>query len=201
MKEALGIYGCKYIFNLGSGRPVVLLHGYSFTYRVWHEIGLLDRLVSEDISFIAPDMPYGRENSCKNKISSSDENINILRRIIQENFGDEIPVLVGASLGGYICLRYGMRYDVYGMVLIAPVWSTRGDIIDVYREKSIPILLIYGDRDSIVGMDEMTRFKDEVSSTELKIYRGAKHPAYLDYPNDFIEDIINFYRVRLGLRY
>ncbi len=201
MIESSATYGCKYVFSDGTGRPIILLHGYSFTYQVWMEIGLLDALKREDIPFLALDMPYGRSNSCKEKISSTEENIKYVRRMLLDKFGEEVPVLIGASLGGYNALRYGMQYEVLGLILIAPVWSTRGDILEVYKEKNIPILLIYGDKDTIVDLEEMEKFRDEVPNVELKIYPDAGHPAYLDRPQEFIGDVLEFYSKRLGLRF
>ncbi len=201
MIESSAIYGCKYVFSEGTGRPIILLHGYSFTYQVWIDIGLLDELKKEDIPFLALDMPYGRVSSCREKISSTEENIKYVRRMLLDKFGEEVPVLIGASLGGYNALRYGMQYDVMGLILIAPVWSTREDILEVYREKNVPILLIYGDKDTIVDLEEMERFRDEVPNVELKIYSNAKHPAYLDKPQEFVKDVLEFYKERLGLKF
>jgi len=201
MIESSALFGCKYVYSEGRGRPIILLHGYSFTYQVWMDIGLLDKLKEEGIPFLALDMPYGRVSSCKEKFSSTEENIKYVRRMLLDKFNEDVPVLIGASLGGYNALRYGMQYDVLGLILIAPVWSTREDILEVYREKNIPILLIYGNKDTIVGLEEMEKFRDEVPNVELKIYEGAKHPAYLDRPNEFINDVLGFYKKRLGLHF
>ncbi len=194
MSEYRGLYECRYLYNGGRGRPLVLLHGYSFTIDVWRKVGLIDRLIEESIPFLALDMPYGRVSSCRDKFSSSDANTDYVRRMLQDKFYEEVPIILGASLGGYNALRYGMKYDVLGLILIAPVWSTREDIIETYVEKGTPILLIYGDRDEIVSLDEMKEFVDKVPSAKLKIYENARHPAYLDKPDEFISDVLNFYR-------
>ena len=199
MSEFKGLYECRYIFNEAPGRPLILLHGYSFTIDVWRKIGLIDKLVEENIPFLALDMPYGRVSSCREKESSSDVNVDYVRRMLMDKFYEEIPIILGASLGGYNALRYGMKYDVMGLILIGPVWSTREDIIETYVEKKVPILLIYGDKDNIVSLDEMEEFRDKVGTVKLIIYEGASHPAYLDYPERFTKDVISFYREVSGI--
>ncbi len=184
--------GCRFKLLRIDGRPLVLLHGYSFTIDVWDEIGLLERLEKEEIPYLAVDMPYGMRSSCRVKARSHEENLNFLRNLYRQKFGERVPIILGASLGGYMALLYGMSYPVAGLILVAPVWSTRGDILGYYSEKDIPILLIYGEKDDIVAIDEMWEFKEMVPSAELKVYEGARHPAYLDKPEQFIEDVIEF---------
>jgi len=184
--------GCRYKLYRVDGRPLVLLHGYSFTLEVWDNIGLTGRLEEEGIPYLSVDMPYGARTSCRVKARAHEENLNFLRGLYRQKFGDRIPIVLGASLGGYMALLYGMTYPVSGLILVAPVWSTRGDILGYYAERGIPILLIYGEKDDIVTIDEMWEFKEMVSSSELKVYEGARHPAYLDKPKEFIEDVIQF---------
>jgi len=151
--------GCRYVILRIDGRPLVLLHGYSFT---------------------------------RTKSRAREDNINFLRGLYRQKFGDRVPIVLGASLGGYMALLYGMMYPVAGLILVAPVWSTRGDILGYYSEREIPILLIYGEKDDIVSIDEMWEFKEMVPTTELKVYEDARHPAYLDKPERFIEDVVEF---------
>ncbi len=91
-----------------------------------------------------------------------------------------------------MALLYGMMYPVAGLILVAPVWSTRGDILGYYSEREIPILLIYGEKDDIVSIDEMWEFKEMVPTAELRVYEDARHPAYLDKPERFNEDVVEF---------
>ncbi len=184
--------GCRYVILRIDGRPLVLLHGYSFTHEVWEEIGLLKRLAEEEIPYLAPDMPYGAKTSCRTKSRAREDNINFLRGLYRQKFGDRVPIVLGASLGGYMALLYGMMYPVAGLILVAPVWSTRGDILGYYSEREIPILLIYGEKDDIVSIDEMWEFKEMVPTAELRVYEDARHPAYLDKPERFNEDVVEF---------
>jgi pimeloyl-ACP methyl ester carboxylesterase len=63
----------------------------------------------------------------------------------------------------------------------------------VLQDKDIPVLVIYGTRDEIVSLDELKVFVEGFKNGELKIYEDARHPAYLDYPDQFRNDVYQFY--------
>ena len=196
IEESLNLlhYRCRAIYNVKPGYPIVFLHGYMFTSDVWRDIGLLDRLEEEDIPFIAIDMPYGRRSVCSPKTSDPDTNVRIVYEAVHGVFGSIKPLLVGASLGGYIALKYSTLHPVLGLALIAPVHSLEDELLKHYRSFDKPVLLIYGSRDEIVSREEIDRLHSLLKNSRLKIYQEAKHPAYLDQPQRFIEDIIEFYR-------
>ena len=186
-------WGCKYItYKASTHNPLILLHGYSFKSTIWREVGLLDELEKRRLSYIAIDMPYGKISECDTKSRDLEYNINIIREILEKEFGRADPIILGASLGGFIGLQYGVRYTVLGLILIAPVWTNIPQIMKHYSENTIPILLIYGDKDEIVTLEEMERFQRETKNTELVIYRDAPHPAYIKYPARFSREVAEY---------
>lgn len=187
------INGCKYIIFKGlTKNPLVLLHGYSFKSRIWREVGLLYLLEERNLSYVAIDMPYGKISECKYRNREVDFNINLVKKLLEIEFSNEPPVILGASLGGFIALQYGIKHNILGLILIAPVWSNRQEIIRHYSENNIPILLIYGDKDTIVSLEEMEKFREETRNTNLVIYRNAPHPAYLKYPDKFSREVAKY---------
>ncbi len=185
--------GCSGILNKqGDKGPLILLHGYSFTSDIWREIGLLKKLREKSIKFLALDMPYGKISNCKMKSRDTSKNIEYLHETIQREFKESPPIILGASLGGYIALKYGIKYPIKALILVAPVWSNRPEIIDHYSKQKIPILLLYGDEDHIVPKIEMERFKAKTPKTKLIIYEEAPHPLYLKHPSKFAKDITEF---------
>ena len=50
------------------------------------------------------------------KHSDPQANVAFAAEAIQSIFGSEVPVLVGASLGGYIALNYAAAHPVKGLV-------------------------------------------------------------------------------------
>lgn len=172
--------------------PVVLLHGFSFTSDVWSEIGLLQALCKNGIPFVAPDMPYGMNVKRSFKSRDPGKNVEALADALRALGLSEVYI-VGASLGGYIALRYAVAKDsVRGLTLIAPVNSLEESIIAYFKGNPVPVQVIYGSNDTIVSRSEMEEFTRLVSG-ELIVYEDAPHPAYLKYPGRFIADVVKHY--------
>ncbi len=178
---------CRMISGKGSGTPIVLLHGYMFTCDVWNEIGLLSPLEQQEIPFFALDMPYGAKSQCSSR--SRDPELNV--EIVEQVAGEE-PLIVGASLGGYIALKYSVKNPVKGLLLIAPTGGLEEGLMKSYRQVEIPKIIIYGEKDEVVSLEEMRELSKALGA-ELKIYEEARHPAYLDYPEKFTQDVQDFY--------
>ena len=53
------------------------------------------------------------------------------------------------------------------------------------------VRIIYGKRDLVVSLEEMRRLADATGG-ELIIYEKATHPAYLDEPDRFKKDLLEF---------
>ena len=174
--------------------PVVFLHGYSFTIEVWKKIGVFQYLRENKIPFLAIDMPYGKRSVGSPKTRKPEFNIGILKEAIESIFGTEVPVLVGASLGGHISLRYSANYSVKGMLLIAPTRGLSDDLVKGYSDLEIPISILYGTRDRVVSLNEMKKLVDILPNAKLIVYENASHPAYLDNPSDFKNHLMDLYR-------
>ncbi|MCE4613440.1 MAG: alpha/beta hydrolase [Desulfurococcales archaeon] len=180
---------CGIAYNREGWGPVVLLHGYSFTWKVWHEIGLLGELEAKGYSYIAPDMPYGRYSSCDRKIRDPDTSVSIVKSLVGELGGR--PVLLGASLGGYIALKYAARHGAGGLILVAPVGLGDPEL-ESLQASPPPTLIVYGSKDSIVNLDDMRRLESSLKGSKLVVYEGAGHAAYLDAPGKFLGDVLDF---------
>ncbi len=185
---------CRVVTEFGIGIPMILLHGYSFTSDIWSDINLLGFLRSKHIPYLMLDMPYGLKSRCSKKIMDPVFNIKLVNHTFNiYNFTDN-PLLIGASLGGYIALRYALEYPVSGLMLIAPV-RTSGEEFKKLCNMEVPILIIYGTKDNIVDLDELRSFTKALRNSRLKIYENARHPAYLDYPELFKDDLYSFYKM------
>ena len=97
---------CRSLIHNAAGSPVVFLHGLSYTADVWQRIGVTDLLIEKHVPFLALDMPYGLKTNCEPKTRNPETNVQVLAEAVQSVFGSAVPLLVGASLGGYIALRY-----------------------------------------------------------------------------------------------
>ena len=189
----LSHYRCRCIYSRRSGLPVVLLHGYNYTSHVWQEIGLLQKLEDEKIPYLAIDMPYGARSMCSPRTRDPLENVEVVSTAIRGLFGNTAPLLVGASLGGYIALKYSTVKPVSGLLLVAPVNSLEEELVNKYGSMSVPSMIIWGSKDRIVSREEMEKLA-ELLDARLIVYEGARHAAYLDYPERFAKDLIAFYK-------
>ncbi len=185
-------YQCRVISSKGKGTPIIFLHGYMYTSDVWNEIGLLRILEQYGIPFKAIDMPYGKISECTPRTSSSQDNVELVAAIAGKD-----PVIVGASLGGYIALKYSVDHPVKGLLLAAPVMCLQEELTRHYERLENKVSIVYGDADNIVPANEMKKFSGLVK-TDLQIYKNAGHPAYLDFPERFNEDVLAMYKTAIG---
>lgn len=94
-----------YFRELGNGSPVVLLHGFPFTNRIWDAFA---QKLSENFHVIAPDLPgFGRSPLPVGRLSI-DSVAEILIHWLREK---KIlnAVLIGHSLGGYVTLAMAKK--------------------------------------------------------------------------------------------
>ena len=187
-KISLLNFTCRIIKNEKEGIPVIFLHGYIFTSDVWNEINALKHLEKNNIPFIALDMPYGQKSICEPKSSDPEINVKIVEKIVK----NRKPVIVGASIGGYIALKYSIKNPVLGLVLIAPVRSLEKEMIKHYPLNA-KVLIIYGEEDKIVSLKEMEKLVSLLKA-KFVIYKNSGHPAYLSQPEKFKNDLLNFYK-------
>jgi pimeloyl-ACP methyl ester carboxylesterase len=184
---------CRAIYNLASGVPVVFLHGFSFTSDVWQRTGVTELLKEKRVPFLALDMPYGLKSDCHPKTRNVEVNVTVVREAVQNIFGAAAPVLVGASLGGHVALKYAVRFPVKGLLLMAPVRVLEETLAKVYSQFQFPVRIICGSEDRIASLEELRGLADRLPNAKLKVYEGAGHAAYLDYPDRFRRDLLELY--------
>ncbi len=84
----------------GSGRPVVLLHGFCETRKLWYRMA--DKLAGSYAVFL-PDLPGFGESPLPHKPFSIESIAAMIHAWLDEN-GLHRPVVIGHSLGGYVAL-------------------------------------------------------------------------------------------------
>jgi len=190
----LGNFNFEALLNPISGLPIMFLHGYSFTSRVWRDIDALGLLDEERVPYAALDMPYGIRSGCSPKTRDPKASISLIRHVLDKIFEQQKAVIVGASLGGYMALKYSASQPVSGLLLVAPVNSLGKDLVQSYKDLNIPVHIIYGSKDKTVSLQEMEDLSSKITNCKLRVYSGASHPAYLDQPEDFKNDLLKTYK-------
>lgn len=186
-------YNCPSILYKAKGTPVVLLHGFSYTNEIWQRIGLTDMLIEKRIPFLALDMPYGLKSRCQPKTRDVQTNLTVVSEAIKNVFGETVPVLVGASLGGNMALNYAAKFPVKGLLVVAPSLAFEQPLLDAYKGFNFPVRIVWGSYDSIISGEEMRTLAEKLPHGKLLVYEGAAHSAYQDKPEWFNRDLLELY--------
>jgi pimeloyl-ACP methyl ester carboxylesterase len=186
-------YKCPALYNVATGFPIVFLHGLSYSYDIWQRIGITEILIEKHISFLTLDMPYGMRSQCQPKTRNPEKNIIFTNKATQTFFDSQIPLLVGASIGGHMAIKYATRFPVKGLMLIAPARTLDPDLVAYYSQLKFPTTIIWGSEDNIVSGEDMRTLVDKLPNAKLIVYEGAKHSAYKDQPDRFRHDLLELY--------
>jgi pimeloyl-ACP methyl ester carboxylesterase len=185
---------CRATYNLASGVPVVFLHGFSFTSDVWQRTDVTELLKEKRVPFLALDMPYGLKSECQPRTRDVEVNVAVVREAVQNIFGAVAPVLVGASLGGHVALKYAAaHFPVRGLFLLAPVRVLEESLVEAYSHFQFPVRIVCGSEDRIVSLEELRDLANRLSNAKLMVYEGARHATYLDNPERFKRDLLELY--------
>jgi pimeloyl-ACP methyl ester carboxylesterase len=185
-------YKCPVLYYTSTGLPIVFMHGLSYTADIWQRIGVLDLLKKKKVPFLALDMPYGLKSKCQPKTRSPEKNIEYVNEAVKVVFGDAVPVLVGASIGGNMAIRYAAKFPVKGLLLVGPARVLEPDL-EIYGKFKFSTIIIWGSQDTIVASEEMRVLADKLPNAKLIVYDGAGHSAYKDQPDRFKRDLLELY--------
>jgi abhydrolase domain-containing protein 14 len=185
-----------------STKPtVVLFHGNAFSLDNWKETKTLDVLTKEGYPVYAIDMPIG-EGSKSDKIDQKNfhtykDLIPFIEKLFANlGIGFRDMIMVGPSLGGGFAVAYALAHQqrVLGLVLIAPSLHRLGEREqEKVSELKMPVLLIWGDKDTLFPVDEYGKaLKNQLSRSKLLILKDAGHAVYLEKPNEFNELLADF---------
>lgn len=185
---------CQAIYNKSSGIPIIFLHGLSYTIEIWQEINLIAALLEKQLPFLALDMPYGFKSQCQPKTRDIQTNVDFAFKVFTKVFGQTTPLVVGASLGGYIALKYAERFPVKGLLVVAPANSLDDkELVKSYNRFDFPVRVVWGSFDSLISGEEMRTLTDRLPNSKMLVYEGAAHSAYQDRPLWFIHDLLELY--------
>lgn len=169
-----------------SKPPLLFLHGKAFQAETWQELGTLDAAINGGFSVLALDLPgFGKTPEAPLPASA------VIQGVMQ-SLDISKAILIGPSMGGKICLEFSLDNPekVAALVLIGAVGVTENrDRLQQLPEKS---LIIWGENDQISDPANGRLLNQEVTGSELVIFKGAKHPCYLEQPKLWHDTLLNF---------
>jgi pimeloyl-ACP methyl ester carboxylesterase len=186
-------YKCRSILHVVTGVPIVFLHGLSYSSEIWNRIGVTALLIEKRVPFLALDMPYGIKSECQPKTRSPEKNVAYAREALKDVFGEQASVLVGASIGGRIALKYACHFPVKGLLLIGPGGALEEELVKSYSRFNFPVRIVWGAEDNIISGEDMRLLSEKLPNATLVTYEDAGHSAYVSKPNRFIRDLLELY--------
>jgi len=169
-----------------EGMPVLLLHGARFHSGTWKQLGTLDRLAREGFRVVALDLPgFGESPAAPSGASLDLADFIAVQKLAK-------PVVLSPSMSGHIALPLVTRHpeQVAGFVAVAPVELPTYE--SALRKLALPTLIVWGEKDEVVPVAQAKALHGWVKDSQLVILQGARHPCYLDRPDEFHAALIAF---------
>lgn len=180
-------------------KPVlVFFHGASFSIDDWIRIGTLKLVEENGFHLVAVDLPRGRASKTDKPELKETVDYSPLLEGLFTKIGisrERKIVIVGPSMGGGFAMAFALHNSekVAALVLVAP--SLRDLSEDAIRtlNRDIPVLLIWGDHDEVFPLEEYGEpLQKLLPNAKLVILKDARHPAYLDEPQEFHRSLLEF---------
>ncbi len=169
-----------------NGPAVLLLHGARFHSGTWLEIGTYGHLADHGFRVVGLDLPgYGRSEKTDVPLES------FLAEVLPL-LGLKKPVVVSPSMSGGYTFPFLLRYpeSASGFVAVAPGGIRQHESqLETIR---VPTLVVWGDKDSIIPLKQGELLHEKVPGSKMVILRDARHPCYLDRPEEFHEALLDF---------
>ena len=169
-----------------EGMPVLLLHGARFHSGTWEQVGTLDRLAKEGFRAVAIDLPGFGESPA----APAGAKLDLADFLAAQKL--ERPVVLSPSMSGDVALPLVTRHpdQVSGFVAVAPVGLPGYE--KALRKLALPTLIVWGDKDELVPVAQAKALHGWVKNSQLVILKDARHPCYLDRPDEFHTALISF---------
>jgi pimeloyl-ACP methyl ester carboxylesterase len=169
-----------------GGRPVVLLHGASFTSDTWKQIGTMKALAGAGYLAYALDLPgFGRSTP---SMGSPRTWLKVVLDLLQI----ERPVIVAPSMSGSYALPLATddAARISGFVAVAPVGILKHE--PALARITVPVLAVWGENDTLIPQSQADLVVRSVKQGRKVVIAGGSHSPYMSDPAAFHEALLEF---------
>lgn len=99
--------GRIYFEEYGSGKPLVLLHGFTESLKIWYDF---KETLSKNFRLILIDLPGHGKSSIIEEIHSMDLMADCVKAVL-DHLNIPTSVIVGHSMGGYVSLAFARKHS------------------------------------------------------------------------------------------
>lgn len=168
-----------------SGPEVLLLHGMRFHSGTWLEIGTYRYLADHGFRVVGLDLPgFGRSEKADVPIGS------FLVEVLPA-LGLKKPVVVAPSMSGGYTFPFVLQHPEASSGFV-PVGAAEKQYESQLENIRVPTLIVWGDKDSIIPLQQGELLHQKVAGSKMIVLRDARHPCYLDRPEEFHRALLDF---------